>query len=127
MAHRLIVGALPPVIASVLEPQEIEDIRQRLDALPAPPSGARLSTSDLRGALGVFLLVFLTTFPVAVPFIVMRHASSAMRASNAIAVVMMFVAGVAYARIVGRPPWALGLAMVVLGCVLVALTIALGG
>jgi hypothetical protein len=40
---------------------------------------------------------------------------------------MLFVAGIAYARIVGRSGWAFGLGMVALGCALVALTIALGG
>ena len=79
------------------------------------------------GALGVFLLVFLSTFPVAIPFIVMAHARSALRVSNGIAVVMLFVAGVAYGRAVGGPPWKFGAGMVGLGGALVALTIALGG
>jgi VIT1/CCC1 family predicted Fe2+/Mn2+ transporter len=50
-----------------------------------------------------------------------------MRASNAIAVAMMFIAGVTYGRAVGWSPWAVGLSMVALGSVLVAMTIALGG
>jgi VIT1/CCC1 family predicted Fe2+/Mn2+ transporter len=126
-AHNLIAGAVPPVIASALAPEEIERVRQRLQSFPAPPAAARLTASDWRGALGVFLLVFLSTFPVAVPFMVMRSAASAMRMSNAVAIAMLFVAGIAYARIVGRSGWAFGLGMVALGCALVALTIALGG
>ena len=126
-AHQLIAGALPPLVASVLVPEEIDRVRQRLQALPEPPASARLSATDWWGALGVFLLVFLSTFPVAVPFMVMRNASTALRASNAVAIVMLFVAGAAYARIVGRSPLFIGLAMVALGCVLVALTMALGG
>ena len=50
-----------------------------------------------------------------------------MRISNAVAVAMLFVAGVAYGRVVGRSPWVVGISMVALGGVLVALTIALGG
>lgn len=126
-AHQLIAGALPPLVASVLPPEEIDRVRQRLQALPEPPATARLSATDWWGALGVFLLVFLSTFPVAVPFMVMQHAPTAMRASNAVAVVMLFVAGVAYARVVDRSPVIVGVAMVALGCVLVALTMALGG
>ena len=126
-AHQLIAGALPPLVASVLVPEELDRVRQRLQALPAPPASARLSATDWWGALGVFLLVFLSTFPVAVPFMIMRSASTALRASNAVAIVMLFVAGVAYARIVGRSPLIVGMAMVALGCVLVALTMALGG
>ena len=41
--------------------------------------------------------------------------------------VMLFIAGVAYARVVGRHPLLVGIAMVALGSILVALTIALGG
>jgi len=92
-----------------------------------PPARARLSGSDWRGAFGVFLLVVLSTFPVVVPFIVMQNATRALRVSNAIAVAMLFVAGVAYGRSVGWHPWAVGVAMVALGSALVALTMALGG
>jgi VIT1/CCC1 family predicted Fe2+/Mn2+ transporter len=126
-ARRLIAEALPSVIASVVRPPELDAMRQRLQQLPEPPGPARLNSSDWRGAMGVFLLVFLSTFPVAVPFIVMQDSMAAMRVSNAVAVTMLFVAGAAYARVVGRSPWMLGAVMVALGAVLVALTIALGG
>ena len=126
-ARRLITEALPPVLVSVLAPEELERASQRLRALPEPSDRARLSVADWRGACGVFLLVFLSTFPVAVPFLVMQNAAAAMRVSNAVAVVMLFAAGVAYGRLVGRSSLAFGCSMVALGSVLVALTIALGG
>jgi VIT1/CCC1 family predicted Fe2+/Mn2+ transporter len=126
-AQRLIAGTLPPVIASVLEPPELDLMRQRLQQLPEPPARARLDGSDWWGALGVFLLVFLSILPVAIPFILMQQAAPALRVSNAIAVAMLFIAGVAHGRIVGRSAWAFGIVMVVLGSVLVAITIALGG
>jgi VIT1/CCC1 family predicted Fe2+/Mn2+ transporter len=50
-----------------------------------------------------------------------------MRVSNAIAVAMLFGLGCAFGRLTGRRPWLTGLTMVVLGCVLVAITVALGG
>ena len=126
-AQRLLAEALPPVVASVLEPAEIENVRLRLMQLPEPPMRARLSGDDARGALGVFLLVFLSTFPVVIPFLVMSNAVPALRVSNAIAVVLLFVAGYAFGRITGRRPVMAGIAMVVFGSVLVGLTIALGG
>jgi VIT1/CCC1 family predicted Fe2+/Mn2+ transporter len=74
------------------------------------------------------LLVFLSTFPVVIPFLVMReNAMLALRLSNAIAIGMLFLTGLAFGRIAGRKPWIMGISMVVLGCVLVALTMALGG
>jgi VIT1/CCC1 family predicted Fe2+/Mn2+ transporter len=126
-AQRLIAEALPSVISAVVRPPELEAVRQRLQSLPEPPERARLGGSDWRGATGVFLLVFFSTFPVTVPFMVMKNAMLAMRTSNAVAVAMLFVAGLAYGRVVGRSPWLIGISMVALGAVLVAITIALGG
>jgi VIT1/CCC1 family predicted Fe2+/Mn2+ transporter len=64
---------------------------------------------------------------VAIPFIVMQKVGPAMRVSNAIAIVMLFLTGYAYGSITGRHPWLVGLAMVVLGSILVGMTMALGG
>ena len=50
-----------------------------------------------------------------------------MRASNTVAVAMLFIAGFAYGRVIHRSPLALGVAMVFIGLVIVTFTIALGG
>src|SRR3954463_4760473 len=60
-AQRLIANALPPTVALVLEPVELDSIHQRLLQLPQGPQRARLSTREWLGALGVFLLVLVTT------------------------------------------------------------------
>jgi len=126
-ARRLIAEALPPVIASVLEPAELETLRRRLQGLPEPPRRARLQSDDWLGGLAVFLWVFVTTFPVVIPFILMHSVQPAMRVSNGIAIVMLFTAGYVFGRCAGRQPWLTGTAMLVLGLILVAMTIALGG
>ena len=127
VAHRVIADAIPPKLAGVLEPADLENMRQKLLQLPEPPAKAGLESNDWLGALGVTLLVFLSTFPVALPFMFMQQTQPAMRASNAIAIVMLFIAGYAYGRCIGRSPWFIGGAMVVLGSVLTAMCIALGG
>jgi VIT family len=126
-AQRQLAEALPPVVASVMEPVELEKIYRRLIELPAPPESARLSKDDLLGSLGVFVLVFLSTFPVAIPFIFMQEVGPALRVSNAIAIVMLFLLGFTFGRMTGRQAWLFGVAMVVIGSVLVGMTIALGG
>ena len=126
-AEELIAGALPPVVASVLRSDELASLHQRLLQLPEPPDRARLTAEDWKGALGVFLLVFLSTLPVVLPFLFMHSAVPALRVSNAIAIALLFVAGFAFGRMTGRHPWVVGLSMVALGGVLVGLTIALGG
>src|SRR5215207_6169972 len=62
--QHLIAAALPPLVAAVLEPADLETMRLRLRQLPEPPEQARWGKDDWLGALGVFLLVFLATFPV---------------------------------------------------------------
>jgi VIT1/CCC1 family predicted Fe2+/Mn2+ transporter len=126
-AQQLVSDALPPIVVSILEPTELESMHQRLQQLPDPPSRPRLTARDWLGALGVFLFVFATTFPVAIPFVVMSRAHVALRVSNAIAVFMLFVCGYAFGRVTHVGGWLMGTVMVVLGMALVALTMALGG
>jgi hypothetical protein len=126
-AQQLIAGALPPVVASILQPAELETMRQRLKALPEPPERLRLPKEDWLGAVGVFLLVFLSTFPVVIPFTFMKDITLALRVSNAVAIVMLFLTGHTFGRMTGRSPVRVGIAMVVLGAALVSATIALGG
>lgn len=126
-AHRVIADALPPVVAEVMRPEEIESIRQRVNALPEPQKKPRLGKDDWLAALAVFAWVFVTTFPVVLPFLFMHDAKPALRVSNAIAIVMLFLVGFSYGRLAGHRPWLMGLAMVFVGAVLVAVTIALGG
>jgi len=126
-ARRVIADALPPVVAATLGPAEYELVSQKLAQLPEPPSRPWLSKADWLGGLSVFLWVFVTTFPVAIPFIFMSDVGLAMRVSNGIAVALLVVAGYAFGRITNYHPWLTSLAMVLLGGALVTVTIALGG
>jgi len=127
IAQGLIADALPAPVAAVLRPDELESIRKRLSALPEPPRKGGLERNDFLGALGIFLVVFLSTFPVVIPFLVMPDAMKALRVSNAIAIGMLFLGGYFLAKSSGYRPWRTGLVMVAIGVVLVAITIALGG
>ena len=53
-AQRLIADALPPVVASVLEPAELETMRRRLMQLPEPPERAHLGKDDWLGRSACF-------------------------------------------------------------------------
>jgi VIT1/CCC1 family predicted Fe2+/Mn2+ transporter len=64
---------------------------------------------------------------VVIPFIFLRDVGPALRVSNAVAIVMLFLTGYAFGSLTGRRPWLMGIAMVVLGSFLVGLTMALGG
>lgn len=126
-AQRVIAEHLPPTVAGILQTQELEAIRAGLIRLPEPPARPTLSKEDWLGGVGVFLLVVASTLPVAIPFVLMGDAHRALRVSNAIAVAMLFACGYAAGRLTRYHPWATGLGMVLLGSLLVAMTMALGG
>jgi len=110
-----------------VDDDELESMRRRLLAREEDPAGAPLTLRDLLAAGVVFLLVFLTTLPVSIPFMIVHEPHLALRLSNAIALAMLFGLGWSLARYTGGRPRRLGLGMLVLGAALVAITIALGG
>jgi VIT1/CCC1 family predicted Fe2+/Mn2+ transporter len=127
LSQRLILGALPEPVSAVLVPPEVEELRIRLARQPEPQAKAILTGRDISGAIGVFLLVFLSTLPISLPFLLFADIGVAMRVSNAVAIAMLFGMGWTLGTHTGRSGWSAGLAMVCLGLVLVAITIALGG
>jgi hypothetical protein len=127
-AHRIISDSVSPLMTAILTPDDVERLRHRLLGLDTPPAAPALTGGDWLGALAVFLLVFLSTFPVVIPFLVFRNSVAlAIRMSNLVAIVMLFLAGFVLARHGGYHPWRTGLSMVLLGVVLVLITVALGG
>src|SRR6516225_10138783 len=126
-AQAAIAGALPPLLASVLTQEQLELMRQKLRQLPEPPMRPSLTKKDWVGAVAVCLLVFLSTLPVAIPFMLTNDARLALRVSNAIAIVMLFLCGYLFGRHAGLRPWLSGLSSVAIGSVLVIIAIALGG
>jgi len=125
-AHQLIRAALPPVVATTLNTNEIASLRERLLKVDAPPV-ARLNVGDLGGALAVFLLVFISTFPVVVPFLLLNDVPLALRLSNFVAAALLFATGWTLGNYSGRSGLRTGVETVVIALVLVAITIALGG
>jgi hypothetical protein len=125
--HRLIGEALPPHVVAIAGPDELEGMRRRLLALPAP-SGTTLSREDYLAAVGIFFLVVIATFPVVVPFMLTGDTSLAMNISRAITLAMLFLAGFALGRYSGHAhPAGIGLVMALFGAVLIAAVKALGG
>lgn len=126
-AEDVVATHLPPMVASVMSPQVMREIWEQLKLTQVPPEGPSISRQDLQGAAAVFFLVVASTIPVALPFVFLDNAVTALRTSNAIAVSMMFVLGYAFGQAAGYRPLVMAISMVIVGCILVALTIALGG
>ncbi|HEX5094254.1 MAG TPA: hypothetical protein VFV84_16350 [Burkholderiales bacterium] len=92
-----------------------------------PPRAPGLVFDDYWGALGVFLLVALSTFPLVVPFMVFDELSRALLASRITALVLLFGGGWMLARYAGGSPWRWGSGLAAVGAVLLAAIMALGG
>ena len=125
--RRLIADALPESLASALSAEELESMWQKLCQLPEPPARARLTGGDVLGAAGVCLLVFLSTFPVVIPFFFADGVQPALLMSNAVAIAMLFLCGYAFGWCTGHRPWLMGLVMIAIGSALVGVAVALGG
>jgi VIT1/CCC1 family predicted Fe2+/Mn2+ transporter len=126
-ARSMIADAMPPLLASAVSPQQLDSMWHRLRQLPVSSQRPQLTKRDAIGALGVCLLSFLSTFPIVIPFMLIGDGRTALRASNVIAIAMLFVCGYAFGHRSGLKPWATGLSIVAFGCVLVGVAIALGG
>lgn len=125
--QQFIFDALPPVIANVLKPEEMENIRERILQLPEPTITKKQKWKDYKIAVGIFFLVLLSILPVAAPFIFIDDLQTALRISNIIAILMMFFCGWGLGKYAGRNRFLMGVIMSILGIVLVLVTIALGG
>jgi VIT1/CCC1 family predicted Fe2+/Mn2+ transporter len=120
-------NALPRALESLVHDAELELIRARLAAVSTLPPRAHLAFHDVLGAIGIFLLVVASTFPVALPFLVIKDHGVALVVSRVLTLLMLFGAGYALGRYTGAGAMRAGFAMTALGIVLTAAIIALGG
>lgn len=125
---RVLLGeVLPEPLAEGLSAASLDAVRSTVAAHPDLHAPARVQGADLLGALGVFVLVVATTFPVAAPFLFLADVAVAKAVSRGLALALLFAGGYAVGRYSGvRPVW-MGLAMLGVGAVLVAVVTALGG
>ena len=126
-AYRAIADALPPVLAEVTTPAEFEAMRRKLRQLPEPPQDPHITKDEWLAGLGVFLLVTFATLPVVLPFLFVHDSVRAVRFSNGIAIMLLFLSGYIYGHHTGYRPLRSGLLLIVIGIAMVGTTIALGG
>jgi VIT1/CCC1 family predicted Fe2+/Mn2+ transporter len=125
--RKLVEAAFSPGMAKLVSTTEIEAIRGRVVALTDLPARPKLQRDDFLAALGVFLIVVASTFPVALPFVFFEDARFALFVSRTIAVAMLFFGGLALGRYAGYGSWKTGVMMAGLGMAVVAAVVALGG
>lgn len=126
-ARDLLSQSLPGSLGAVAGPEILESLRKRVLDLAETPARAPLRRDDFLGAFGVFLLVVLATIPVVIPFALIDETIRALRVSNAVALVMLFLGGWVLGEYAGGSRWKSALVMVAVGTVLVGAIMALGG
>ncbi len=125
-APRILQEELPEGWTLLFDEEDSQRLAERARSLV--PSGVqRLTGRDLAAGAAVLLLVFLSTFPVALPFLLFENLHFAARVSDGIAIVMLFLIGMRLGRHSGRRPLTVGLSMVAIGVLLSYIAIRLGG
>lgn len=96
-------------------------------ARSVPCQTASICREDVLGGIAVGLLVLATTLPILLPFVVLTNPYLALRASNFIALGLLFWLGWWWGLEVETSPLRVSLSVTGVGLALVFLTIALGG
>jgi hypothetical protein len=124
---KIIRDVLPPILNQILNENELVIVQKKLQSIPKAPVSVPLNRQDCKGALAIFILVFVSTFPATIPFIILSDVSIAIRWSNGIGLMLLFITGFYIGKTSGYGPWLLGILVTIIGALLVLLTIALGG
>jgi VIT1/CCC1 family predicted Fe2+/Mn2+ transporter len=119
-----------PYIASVTQHEDREELyRSVRNSLVhgRMPKRTEFLRDDIIGAVAVFCLTLAATIPAILPLLIIDHPWVALRVSNFLVIGSLFFAGYHWAKYVDAKPWLAGLGLTILGLVLVAVAIALGG
>jgi hypothetical protein len=126
-AGKILKDEIQPGIAGLMSEKELNELSMRLKKLPQPSKKNIITGTDLWAGVQIFLLVFLCTFPVAIPFGIFDNLEVAMRASNVVALLLLFIGGFLLAKYAGFRPGLTAIVYTLIGVALVAITMALGG
>ncbi len=124
-ANRLIADELPLRLQTHANPAVYEAIRESL--MNAPEQIKVLNFRRIRDAVQVFLLVVLSTFPIVLPFMFVEETMLALRLSNLMGLLTLFVSGYFLGRFADGRPLRFAFGMSLIGAVMIAIIIALGG
>ncbi len=117
--------ALTPVTTEI----EREALYQRmlLNARQRPIASARLHSGDLVSAIALALVSLVFTVPILLPFLLIDDTLLAVRASNGVGILLLFMLGYVWAKRTSGRPFMLGFVMAMIGLAMTVMTILLGG
>jgi hypothetical protein len=128
-ARQAVAAEFDEILGTVTDEAERDRLYQgvvtRVRATPVRPN--RVRREDLLGGLAAGWLVFACSFPAVLPFLVIDDPWIALRVSNVILLGLLFAVGWRAARHTLAKPWLAGVTFLLVGVLLVALAIPLGG
>lgn len=126
-AQAVIRDVLPTEIGRDLSDEEALDMVRLLNRTTVAADLRALRPADFKGAAAVVALVVACTLPPSLPFILTEDVFTAMRWSNAIALLLLFLVGWRLDQYISRGSIIMRGIVPLIGAILVAATIALGG
>lgn len=125
--NAILKDEIQPGIAGLMTDKELIELGNRIKRIPLPSKRNLILGADLYAGIQIFLLVFLCTFPVALPFAFFDNLSLAMRISNGVALLLLFIGGFVLAGYAGFRRVFTAVIYMLIGVALVIITMALGG
>lgn len=118
---------IPLLLSDLMTDEDIDRLCDKVKNLPPDPKVDRsLNMKDLLNAGQIFLLVFVSTFPIALPFLIFNNLKTAMLVSNGTALACLFAAGYALALYSGLKPFITALAYTIFGTAIIILSVLVG-
>ena len=126
-ARAVIRDVLPEEIGGTMTDAEALDMVRVLNRTTATADLRALRPVDFHSAVAVLALVIASTLPPSLPFILTDDVFTAMRWSNAIALLMLFAIGWRLDQHISGGSITMRIIVPLIGAILVVTTIALGG
>jgi VIT1/CCC1 family predicted Fe2+/Mn2+ transporter len=126
-ARELLIAALGCNIAWGLIDGGMYIMGAMLERARASGARTRVTGEDIKGAFACCWLVIASALPAIAPFLVMNDAHRALRTSNALLAALLFAVGYQWGGYAKTSRWIAGLVFLVIGLILIAVAIALGG
>lgn len=119
---------LDPITSEAERQLLYQSILSHLRRSQPPPPRISLRREDLLGALGSLIVAVVSVIPSLLPLILLRHNFEvAIRVSNVVSALVLFVAGYRWGIYTESHPWRSGLLLVAVAALMVAIAIPLGG
>jgi hypothetical protein len=113
-------GEIQPLTSPSERKQLYQNIAQRLSNLPVEP--IHLKRDDFYAAVVTFVLVFATSIPAVLPFMLFQDPTVALRVSNCLLLTLLFLVGFRWARLTHSDPWIFGSIVLLVGMGMVAVS-----